>query len=202
MVEIIEVLCQEHRNIDKLLRVLEDELNVFDRGDRPDYEVVLAAIEYFKSYPDTCHHPKEDIIYAKFKTRDPAGATVVGDLHADHREGLRRLRRVAEALERVLRDEIMPRQAVDDVIRDFISHERQHMAMEERTVFPAVLGALRPDDWVDIALEIASRYGPPAAPDFEEQFSTVRRNIIELEEAAERDRSTRGATSSVTRGLS
>ena len=37
MTEFIEVLQQEHRNIESLLRVLERELSVFDRGERPDY---------------------------------------------------------------------------------------------------------------------------------------------------------------------
>jgi hypothetical protein len=37
MTEFIEVLRQEHRNIESLLRVLERELSVFDRGERPDY---------------------------------------------------------------------------------------------------------------------------------------------------------------------
>jgi hemerythrin-like domain-containing protein len=69
MVEIIEILRQEHRNIEKLLRVMEQELSVFDRGERPDYEVFGAVIEFFKKYPDSCHHPKEDIIYGKFKAR-------------------------------------------------------------------------------------------------------------------------------------
>jgi hemerythrin-like domain-containing protein len=71
MVEIIEILRQEHRNIEKLLVAMEQELSVFDRGERPDYEVFGAIIEFFKMYPDTCHHPKEDIIYEKFKVRDP-----------------------------------------------------------------------------------------------------------------------------------
>ena len=70
MTYVIEVLRQEHRNIEKLLRVLERELSVFDRGERPDYEVVLAVIDYFTDYPDTCHHPKEDMIVAKLKARD------------------------------------------------------------------------------------------------------------------------------------
>jgi hemerythrin-like domain-containing protein len=48
MVEIIEILRQEHRNIEKLLRVMEQELGIFDRGDRPDYEVFGAVIEFFK----------------------------------------------------------------------------------------------------------------------------------------------------------
>ena len=58
MTYIIEVLRQEHCNIESLLRVLERELGVFDRGDRPDYEVVRAVIDYFTDYPDSCHHPK------------------------------------------------------------------------------------------------------------------------------------------------
>ena len=125
MIEIIEVLRQEHCNIEKLLRVLERELSVFDRGDRPDYEVVLAVIDYFKDYPDSCHHPKEDIIVEKFKARDPVAAASIGDLEAEHREGARRLRRVAEAVERVLSDEDLLRQTVDEIIRDFIIHERK-----------------------------------------------------------------------------
>ena len=189
MAEIIEVLREEHRNIEKLLLVLEQELNVFDRGNRPDYEVVLAVIEYFKKYPDSYHHPKEDIIFEKFKARDPVGATAVDNLQAEHQEMAARLRRVVDAVEQVLKDQILPRQTVDGIIRDFIDHERQHMAMEERTVFPAVLGALRPKDWADIALKIVDRYGPPSEPDFEEQFSTFRRNILDLERDAEATRS-------------
>jgi hemerythrin-like domain-containing protein len=188
MVEIIEVLRQEHRNIEKLLRVLERELSVFDRGDRPDYEVVLAVIDYFKDYPDSCHHPKEDIIVQKFKARDPVAAATIGDLEAEHREGAKRLRRVAQAVERVLSDQDLLRQTIDDIIRDFINHERQHMAMEERVVFPAVLNALRPEDWADIALQLADRYDPLSQPDFEEKFSTLRRNILEMEEEAETER--------------
>jgi hemerythrin-like domain-containing protein len=45
MTEMVEILRQEHRNIESLLHVLERELSVFDRGERPDYEVVLAVID-------------------------------------------------------------------------------------------------------------------------------------------------------------
>jgi len=188
MIEIIEDLRQEHRNIEELLRVLERELSLFDRGDRPDYEVVLAVIDYFKEYPDSCHHPKEDIVIEKFKARYPVAAATIGDLEAEHREGAKRLRRVAQAVERVLSDQDLLRQTIDDIIRDFISHERQHMAMEERVVFPAVLNALRPEDWADVAQQLADRYGPPHQRDFEEKFSTLRRNILEMEEEAEAER--------------
>ena len=49
---IIDSLRQEHRNIEKLLLVLERELSVFDRGERPDYQVIHAIIAYFLVYPN------------------------------------------------------------------------------------------------------------------------------------------------------
>ena len=95
-----------------------------------------------------------------------------------------RLRRVAQAIENVLNDEEILREGVDRIVRDFIENERQHIALEEEVVFPAIVDTLQPGDWADIALTLADRYGPPSAADFEEQFSTLRRNILELEEAA------------------
>jgi len=184
MVEVIDILRQEHRNIEKLLRVMEQELAVFDRGERPDYEVFGAILEFFKMYPDSCHHPKEDIIYEKFKACDPGRAASVADLQAEHREGAVRLRRVAQAIDNVLNDQELLRESVDQIVRDFIDNERKHIALEDEVIFPAILDTLQPADWADIALTLADRYGPPSEADFEEQFSTLRRNILELEEAA------------------
>ncbi len=184
MVEIIEILREEHRNITKLLRVMEQELNVFDRGERPDYTVFGAIIEFFKNYPDACHHPKEDVIYEKFKARDPGRAASIGDLQAEHREGAVRLRHVAQVIDSVLNDQELLHESVDRIVRDFIDNERKHIALEDEVIFPAIVETLQPGDWADIALTLADRYGPPADADFEEQFSTLRRNILELEQAA------------------
>ena len=76
------------------------------------------------------------------------------------------------------------RQNASQIVRDFIDNERRHIALEEEVVFPAIVDTLQPRDWADVALTLADRYGPPSAADFEEQFSTLRRNILELEEAA------------------
>ena len=72
-----------------------------------------------------------------------------------------------------------------DTMHDFIDHERRHMAMEERLVFPAALKALRSADWGEIALKLADRHDPLSHPNFEEKFNTLWRSILELEEEAE-----------------
>src|SRR5271169_5469075 len=126
-VMIIERLSQEHRNIERLLAILERELEVFDRGDRPDYEVIRAVISYFGVYPEVYHHPQEDLVFAKLRTRDPVAAERVGHLAREHQKGSARLRRVAHAVDNVLADHEVLRQNVDIIVRDFIAHERRHM---------------------------------------------------------------------------
>ena len=140
---IIERLSREHRNIEKLLAILERELDVFDRGDRPDYEVIRAIISYFEVYPEVYHHPQEDLVFAKLRERDPVAAAKVGDLAREHHTGAERLRGVAQAVRYVLADGEVLRQNVDTIVRDFIAHERHHMMMEDRDIFPAALKALR-----------------------------------------------------------
>ena len=87
---IIELLTEEHRNIERLLAVLEHELDVFDSGNRPDYEVIRAIISYFQVYPEQFHHPQEDLVFARLKVRDPAAAARIGDLAGEHEKGASR----------------------------------------------------------------------------------------------------------------
>ncbi|WP_161500012.1 hypothetical protein [Bradyrhizobium sp. AC87j1] len=49
---IIDLLLREHRNIDLLLAALQRELEIFEKGIRPDYEVIRAIISYFEVYPE------------------------------------------------------------------------------------------------------------------------------------------------------
>ncbi len=186
---IIDLLRQEHRNIEKLLLVLEQELNVFDIGERPDYEVILAVITYFQVYPGSYHHPQEDLVFKKLKARDPGAAAKIGDLAAEHRRGAEHLRRVGQAVESVLMDQEILRHTVDDIIRDFIVYERRHIAMEERDFFPTAIEALHPQDWAEITSSRSTGQKDPLFSEAaEERFDAVRRHILQLEQEAETER--------------
>jgi hemerythrin-like domain-containing protein len=186
---IIDLLRREHRNIEKLLRVLERELSIFDLGQRPDYEVIRAVISYFEVYPDAYHHPQEDLVFNKLKVRDPAAAKRIGDLAAEHQSGAERLRRVAHAVEGVLADREILRQTVDDIIHGFIEHERRHIEMEERYFFPAAVKTLRPEDWTEIASTASDQKNPLFSDTVEGRFEAVRKHILRLERDAEAERS-------------
>lgn len=185
---IIERLSREHRNIEVLLSVLERELEVFDRGDRPDYEVIRAIISYFEVYTEVYHHPQEDRVLAKLEIRDPAAAKKVGGLAVEHQKGSECLRRVAHAIDSVLADREILREDVDNIIREFIEHERWHIMMEDRDFFPAALKALEPEDWTEIASALTRREDPLFSEAAEETFDAVRTRILQLEQEAEAER--------------
>jgi hemerythrin-like domain-containing protein len=185
---IIERLCQEHRNIATLLAVLEHELEIFDRGDRPDYEVIRAIISYFEVYPEVYHHPQEDLVFAKLEIRDPTAAAKVGNLALEHQKGAERLRRVAQAVDSVLADREVLRQNVHNIVRDFIEHERRHMMMEDRDFFPAAVKALEPQDWTEIASALTDHKDPLFSDVTEEGFDALRAHILRLEQESEAER--------------
>ena len=100
----------------------------------------------------------------------------VGTIHnrlqsaAEHRSGAKRLQRVAQAIESVLSDREVLRETVHDIVRDFIEHERRHIAMEERDFFPAAVRALQPQEWAGIASRLTDRKDPLFSETVEESF--------------------------------
>ncbi|UFX44289.1 MULTISPECIES: hemerythrin domain-containing protein [Bradyrhizobium] len=93
----IDLLLREHRNIDLLLTFLQRELEVFEHGTRPDYEVIRAILSYFEVYPAMYHHPQEDLIFSKLETRDPDA--IVGNLAHEHQEVVDRLHHAVQAID-------------------------------------------------------------------------------------------------------
>jgi hemerythrin-like domain-containing protein len=188
MSNIIQILLEEHRNIDRLLLVLERELEIFDRSEEPDYEILQAVIQYFQDYPENCHHPKEDMVFEKLKVRDPAAANRIGDAEAEHKIETERLRRLVEAVEEILAGREFLRQTFHDVVHDFIQHQRQHMDKEERLLFPAAANSLRPEDWAAIDARLSDRKDPLFNGTIETKFQALQRMILRWEHETETSR--------------
>ena len=188
MSRIIETLLEEHRKFEKLLHVLEQELEIFDRGESPDFEILQAIIDYFQDYPESYHHPKEDIVFEKLKLRDPAVARQIGDAEAEHQVETNRLRQFARVVEHVLAGRELLRQTFHRVVRDFIEHQRQHMAKEERLLFPSAVKALRAEDWAEINTRLNDRKDPLFDNSTEKKFHALQQTIVRWEQETETNR--------------
>jgi hemerythrin-like domain-containing protein len=163
-------------------------LEVFDRSEEPDYEILQAVIQYFQDYPESCHHPKEDMVFEKLKVRDPAAANRIGDVEAEHKIETQRLRRLVEAVEEILAGREFLRQTFHDVVFDFIKHQRQHMDKEERLLFPAAIQRLRPEDWAAIDARLEDRKDPLFNGVIETKFQALQRTILRWQRETETSR--------------
>jgi len=188
MARFIEILLEEHRNIEKLLLVLEQELNVFDHAESPDYEILQTVVEYFMEYPEKYHHPKEDIIFEKLKLRDPDAASGVGDVESEHQLETKRLSRLSHAIAEILAGREYPRQTFHSVVRDFVDHQRQHMIKEEKLLYPAAVKGLYAEDWAEIETRLNNKDDPLFASADERKFDALRQTVLRWERETQASR--------------
>lgn len=169
----------------RVVKALEHQLAIFDRGEQPDYDVLATAAEYFTGFPDRCHHPKEDLIFGKLKQKDPAAAASIGNLDAEHGEIAGLARHFQEAVENVLEEVEVPRGAFDAVLRHFINKQRRHMEMEEQRFFPLALKVLSEEDWAEIDRQVIEQDDPVFGREASKEFEGLLRRILEWEEEDE-----------------
>jgi len=178
MAKIIELLRKEHGDIEQMLQILEGELSIFDRQQRPDYRIVKAVINYLQDYPDGCHHPKEDMIFEKLRARDPVAAKRIGDLEAEHREEARSLQHIADIIRKISLNREVSQQTFGDALREFIRRHRTHMVMEERFFFPVASSALRAKDWAEIDLKWSDTKDSLFSVAMEEKCESLRDRLL------------------------
>jgi hemerythrin-like domain-containing protein len=178
MADVLETLRQEHGNIASLLLTLEAQIDAFEAGGRPDYDVVSATIDYFETFPDLYHHPKEDLVFARLRERDPARAEAVGDLAREHASLRGRMKRFADMLRDVLGEAELRRADFVACARQFIDAQWRHLHMEEERFFPAAERILTPADWAELKAEMSETTDPLFGGSTGENFERLRQAIL------------------------
>jgi hemerythrin-like domain-containing protein len=188
MPALIDSVRRDHADMELLLKVLEQEIAVFDRSDRPDFDIIQGILDYFRSYPAQCHHPKEDLLFAKLRARDPEGAARIIDIEAEHGQAARRLERFARLVGEVLDDQPIARGVLDAAVREFVEHERRHMQLEERELLPNALASLHAEDWTDLDARLADTRDPLFSRKAEASFEQLKQRIARWERENQADR--------------
>lgn len=178
MTDVIGVLRREHANMAALLDTLEAELAELERAGSPDYDVIRGVINYFLSFPDIYHHPKENLIFARLVERDPRAAACIGDLRIEHERLSARSREFGAGLEAVNADE---HTAAPSFLRwghGFVVLQRQHMVMEEELFLPTAERVLNEADWLELHAAMTDHDDPLLGEAVGAHFETIRARIL------------------------
>ena len=178
MRNVIGELRDEHANMERLLKILDWQIEIFEAAGQPDYTIVQDIVLYFLDFPDQCHHPKEDVVAQRLLELSPERAARLSALPRLHEELGVQTRTVASVLRRVLDEAELPRAQVIQAARDFVGSQRHHMEMEEEHFLPLAEELLSEADLGELASEILEKDDPLFGPRAEERFAMLRDDIL------------------------
>ena len=168
----------------RLLAILDEQVEVFEGGGQPDYSIVEDIVLYFLTYPDQCHHPKEDLLARKLLEKVPDKARRLHGLAEQHEELGQLTRKVAGLIRSVLNEAEVPRSQVVQATKEFISSQRHHMQMEDEHFLPLAEQALSDSDLAGMAADLFEGEDPLFGSGTEEHYAILRERILKWEKGA------------------
>lgn len=181
----MEILRQEHANMTLLLDLMERQVDAVRQEAAADFALLGAILDYFLTYPDLVHHPKEDVVFYRLREIDPAAAAKAEALLSGH-EALGLLaRRVARSMvDHILQDTAETRLWLGSLGQDFVDINRRHMAEEEQHFFPLALDTLSEADWAAVDRKFGEAGDPLFGDMVETRFQLLRQLLSRSQGAA------------------
>ncbi len=81
---VLAELRQDHRNMARLLNLLEERAEAILEEESSDLELMLDIMHYMTVYSDAVHHPKEDRLYAELCAARPDLSQGMGRVCDEH----------------------------------------------------------------------------------------------------------------------
>lgn len=155
------------------MSVLESEAEEIAISKNHSSRLIDQCLSYMLEYPDTCHHPKEDLIARRLRK---TGADEGVDLEHDH-ELLRNL--TMQAVQRF--------NSLDSTntersfhLREYVKAYRNHIDYENITFFPEALRVLSQIEFDQIDFRLFDSPDPVFDQEHEQQFAALRKKILVL----------------------
>ena len=147
MAALIDNLHQDHNNYVVLLDLLSAEAEKLDRGEEPDFVLMYDIVNYMVSYPDAYHHPHEELIFDILSALDPDCSGDVRKLTKQHKQQADTGLALKDAVNAVINGAIVPMDNILNNTRAYVDLFRNHMSLEEGSIFPKAKATLEDSEW-------------------------------------------------------
>ncbi|MCC7413968.1 MAG: hemerythrin domain-containing protein [Gammaproteobacteria bacterium] len=167
----------EHVDFRRLLGIVEEEVQTLAMAGRPDYAILLDAMDYMTQYPDRFHHPVEDFVFAHLAQQQPQVRAAVDELHAEHRAIAASGTALRQRLEAVVNGALMPRAALLEPASEYVRVFHAHMEREERLLLPLAERALDAGDLAQIELPAPDHEDPLFGSREQHRYQALQRRL-------------------------
>jgi hemerythrin-like domain-containing protein len=133
----------EHRLIERMLDLMVREAQRISAGGLPDVRFIDAAVDFYRTYADRCHHGKEEAILFRELEKKPLNADerrILDELVAEHVQGRALVKALAEANAEVsCRDDAAVAAQIVPRLMRLAEFYPPHIAKEDRQFFFPVM---------------------------------------------------------------
>jgi len=130
-------LMWEHRLIEKMLSLFEEEIIRISEQNRVDTVFIDTAVDFIRIYADRTHHGKEeDILFRDLakKAMSQEHLTVMNELIEEHTYARGTVRKLVEAKDRYLRGEDSSKEVIA-YLRELAQFYPRHIEKEDKHFF-------------------------------------------------------------------
>lgn len=177
----MQQLIADHRNFSFFIDILESQGERLEDGERTDLEVVEAILGYLQRYGDQCHHPREDLVYARLRDTDPSSAARAEAIVAEHAAIQRATREILASVRKACDGSSFDAYALARGLHRFVADYRAHFETENETLFPLAMHSLGAEDWARIEAEAAILASAERALQIQDRFLALRDYIHRLD---------------------
>ena len=161
MKKVISNLRKEHENFKKLLILLDTQLDLLNKEEEPDYQLMTDILCYMTQYANLVHHAREEAIFSCLLKKVPSVAAEVTEVVRQHRAIEQYGAHFHEKLEDIMGGlKVMKLQEIEDSGRLYIMTYRSHLGWENNDLFSHADQLLNENDWKQIETEAPSKPDP------------------------------------------
>lgn len=133
-----ENLKEEHRVIERMLKILDVACNRLQRSEDVSPEIFEKAIDFIKTFADRCHHGKEqDTLFPFLGERGiPTREGPIAVMLMEHDQGRRYVKGLAEALAKYEGGDKAAKVAIVENARGYVDLLAQHIYKEDNILYP------------------------------------------------------------------
>lgn len=168
---------EEHMYFNRLLQLLQHEVDVFSTAETPNYPLMLDIISYLRDYADQYHHPREDEVFRRLVLHCPEQRLPLARLQQEHRIIAKAGAALTRLLEEVQSDAMLSRAEVEVAAATYLVYYGNHIANEEEEILPLAGRTLSEADWQAAKAAAPAGHDPLLGAHPEARFRDLRRRI-------------------------
>ena len=134
----IGYLMIEHRLIERMIKLINGQLNRIDRENKADLVFIDTAIDFIRAYADKCHHGKEeDILFERLSKKPliPEHKKAMQMLLEEHKMGRLAVGKLIDAKDKYSQGNSGSLKAIRRHLKWLVEFYPEHIAKEDKGFF-------------------------------------------------------------------